>query len=767
MTNKEILPLTPVQKTIYINCQKLQDPELYHNQTILKVRGPLELDTLEKAWNSLLKKHPTMTHTFHIQGSEIFQRKNEISYQKIPVFDEVEFYPELARKRTVTLNLEKAPLVYLLLMCKNNNEFKIALGFHHIVLDGFSNRVLWNDLFRTYHTNITSPVTVNNSFYQFIEKDLQSKHIAFKQNQESNIDQIFLNHYRKKSTPFQLQENFNVSSTLAKRVLDSCKQHRCTPAIFFITTWIYCLSRLSSKREINFAIVSDGRDADIQNIDTSIGMFIKALPVYLNWDHSTCVNDLIQKIQESLMDARSNQFSKNAFKIPLDTLVSVVSYDPENFLSFPFPNFQISFEKEFDKSHDPLVLNINVHRKHISFQIAALNSHFTQSSLKILRKAFSNLMESFIEGDLKSRFLKDTNITSKEEIEDILQLSYSPAHTKTYSVQDLLSSNIKKNGNRIAVSDGIDKMTYQELEILSNRLANHLVTKGITHKKTVALISMRGKKAIVVMTALWKVGACFVPIDVSVPEERFRFILQQLNPSVMIYTDKQEMFPAHNSTCLMIHYDDAIDCSSKFNPRSDVSALKAYLIFSSGSSGTPKSTEINHQSLNQLMRAWQNTYSILNSPIRLLQIGSFGFDVFVGDWLKVLLSHGTMFIIPEKIRYSPKDILESIFQNKIDVFESTPSFVKSILKLSEQNPHFIESLKLIILGSEACYVSEAYKLYRQVGKNLSIVNGYGLTEAAIESSVFKFTSTKFRANRVSFFTCWDTSSGSGSLCVRS
>ncbi|KAF6562201.1 AMP-binding protein, partial [Paenibacillus sp. EKM207P] len=98
----------------------------------------------------------------------------------------------------------------------------------------------------------------------------------------------------------------------------------------------------------------------------------------------------------------------------------------------------------------------------------------------------------------------------------------------------------------------------------------------------------------------------------------------------------------------------------------------AYVIYTSGTTGRPKGVMIEHRSLVNTAAAYRRDYRLNQFPVRLLQLASFSFDVFVGDIARTLYNGGTMVVCPKDDRIDPSRLYGWIRDYQITVFESTP-----------------------------------------------------------------------------------------------
>ncbi|MBZ6453832.1 MAG: AMP-binding protein, partial [Paenibacillus polymyxa] len=162
----------------------------------------------------------------------------------------------------------------------------------------------------------------------------------------------------------------------------------------------------------------------------------------------------------------------------------------------------------------------------------------------------------------------------------------------------------------------------------------------------------------------------------------------------------------------------------------------AYVIYTSGTTGRPKGVMIEHRSLVNTAAAYRRDYRLNQFPVRLLQLASFSFDVFVGDIARTLYNGGTMVICPKEDRIDPSRLYGWIRDYQITVFESTPALIVPFMQHVHEHGLDMSSLELLITSSDSCSVTDYRVLQERFGADIRIINSYGVTEAAIDSSFY-------------------------------
>ncbi|WKL03942.1 non-ribosomal peptide synthetase [Paenibacillus amylolyticus] len=162
----------------------------------------------------------------------------------------------------------------------------------------------------------------------------------------------------------------------------------------------------------------------------------------------------------------------------------------------------------------------------------------------------------------------------------------------------------------------------------------------------------------------------------------------------------------------------------------------AYVIYTSGTTGKPKGVMIEHRSLVNTAAGYRREYRLDQFPLRLLQLASFSFDVFVGDIARTLYNGGTMVIVPKDDRIDPSRLHYWIEREQVSIFESTPALIVPFMEYVHEQGLELRGMELLITSSDSCSVADYRTLQERFGSLFRIINAYGVTEASIDSSFY-------------------------------
>ena len=267
--------------------------------------------------------------------------------------------------------------------------------------------------------------------------------------------------------------------------------------------------------------------------------------------------------------------------------------------------------------------------------------------------------------------------------------------------------------------------TYKDIDQYSNRLARHLINKGVKKGDCVGILLKKSVETFVSILGIMKAGAAYVAIDISFPVERAKFIISDSGIKyVLSNTEYAELFDVKHQSIL---FDREKETIQQLSPER-ISRLQtgvtrndlSYIIYTSGTTGNPKGVAIEHKSVCNLVRASQTIYRILPTD-RVYQGFIISFDASIEEiWMA--FGHGAALVpaTDEMQQAGP-----NLFKMLADLNVTVISCVPTLLGIMDEN---IPSLRLLIVGGENCPTQLAER-WAVEGRRL--VNTYGPTEATV------------------------------------
>ncbi|MBS4536699.1 amino acid adenylation domain-containing protein [Clostridium sp. D2Q-14] len=290
---------------------------------------------------------------------------------------------------------------------------------------------------------------------------------------------------------------------------------------------------------------------------------------------------------------------------------------------------------------------------------------------------------------------------------------------------------VNKNKDGIAIDCEGTKISYGELELKSNWLANQLLDHNINANDIVAVVMDNSIHYIIYILAIMKIGGTFLPIDSSFPDAKIQTIINQSNCKNIITNNQNRMSQIFD--CEILQFDcfeklQVFECSKNL--------VTAYIIFTSGTTGSPKGVAISEKSFWTFLQSMRDVFDVENFE-KVAFLTSISFDIHLVETIFPLVNGKTL-LVTENKKQSHSDISKFLAINKVDFLQLTPSRLKLLLQ-DGKNTVFLKSLKYLLIGGEAFpkFLLKKVKKYT----NAKIFNMYGPTEATIWVSCADLTDT--------------------------
>ncbi len=316
----------------------------------------------------------------------------------------------------------------------------------------------------------------------------------------------------------------------------------------------------------------------------------------------------------------------------------------------------------------------------------------------------------------------------------------------------------QKNPDNTALFFNTDSLTYAQLNERSNHLAHYLTSLGIKAEDRVALVLDPSFELLISIFAVLKAGAAYVPIDPTTPLKRIEFILKDTSARILLISPGyKNIFKKHAIHILALSFNSSMktlfgwekpfsspvflrtplnlnEIFGATNLHIDILPRQlAYIIYTSGSSGTPKGVCIEHASLaNYLLHIRDNCSfteggSLLHSSV--------AFDMSVTSLFLNLIQGNSLYILSKT--QTPLESL-SVFleQNKLNALKLTPSHLKAFKKSLSIKASLVPKGSLF-LGGESLSWEDIDSFFSSSDLSvMSIFNHYGPTEACVGCCIF-------------------------------
>lgn len=294
---QDIVALTPMQEGMLSHYLKDPGTDLYFEQLVLELLGPLDTTRFETAWQSVVDSNEMLRTLFRWDKIEkplqIIKKHHPITLRYFDLtlgetgeksLDEI-----ITGDRRELFNLREVP--FRVTLCKTaNNKHSMIVSNHHILYDGWSTGIILKEFFRAYNT--PEPERIIKSPFKDFVKWMQTG--GSREEQEKFWKKYLLSDAEisgaaepgelKKRKPLSRrvrltgQYRFQFPSSLADRLSIFVKQEQVTLASLLTAAWGLLIQKYNRRDDIIFDTTVSGRNAKIKGIEDMVGMFINTLP---------------------------------------------------------------------------------------------------------------------------------------------------------------------------------------------------------------------------------------------------------------------------------------------------------------------------------------------------------------------------------------------------------------------------------------------------------------------------------------------------------
>ncbi|HKH46873.1 MAG TPA: amino acid adenylation domain-containing protein [Thermoanaerobaculia bacterium] len=273
------------------------------------------------------------------------------------------------------------------------------------------------------------------------------------------------------------------------------------------------------------------------------------------------------------------------------------------------------------------------------------------------------------------------------------------------------------------------RMSYGELERRSRAIAERLQALGAGPEVPVAVFLERSPELIAALLGVLRAGGAYAPLDPAFPAERLRWILEDLAPAVLVTDSALAPRIPWTGKVLFVDGEDAAPRGIPLPP--PVPEQTAYVIYTSGSTGRPKGVAVPHGALAAFVAAARELYGI-GAGDRVLQFASLGFDTSVEEIWPCLTAGGTLVLRTDEMAGTVDGFLRGCEEHGITVLDLPTAFWHELVTSPELAERGLPAaLRLVILGGERPLPERVASWLRRTDPRVRLFNTYGPTEATV------------------------------------
>lgn len=286
------------------------------------------------------------------------------------------------------------------------------------------------------------------------------------------------------------------------------------------------------------------------------------------------------------------------------------------------------------------------------------------------------------------------------------------------------NASLSLRANHIAVFDSEYSYSYQDLFTHARSLAEDLRKQGISKDTTVAVCLKRSANWVIALLAIWEAGATYVPFDSQLPTERIKYMLDSAGVSIVVVDDHTTEIITGLAALINVKHSMLKTVASMSTTMLIGAAVndndRAYIIFTSGTTGYPKGVQIDHANVTNMVMEHMISGEI-KSEDRVALCASLGFDASLRDIVGALATGATLYIV------SQEELELSTFCKMLADRQITYAVVMPALLAAIGAPPLLPDLSTIVVAGEA----PTHETIRAWGSGRLLINAYGPTEVTV------------------------------------
>jgi amino acid adenylation domain-containing protein len=683
-----------------------------HRPTLIRFSGALDIDVLHRVLQEIVRRHESLRTVFTAVEGEL--RQTVCAEVKLPwdVVDCVQLSEaeradflntHLRNRARQSFDLSSGPLIQAAVFCIDNSEHLLALNFHHIVFDGWSEQVLFRELrtlYEAFAAGHSSPL---------LELEIQYGDFAEWQCGQYTGERLdaHLDYWIKRLTgiaPLQLPldsarpetPSFLGSSITADipaeivcRLQQLAKEQNATLFMVLLAAYKALLCRLSGQTDIAVACPVVGRQRS--EVESLIGCFINLLVLRTEVGENVSFDDLVAQVRTTSLEAYERQ------DVPLEKIVQRLSIGRDatgtslvramfNLMPVTSRRFELgdltavsvtppAIDAKFDLS-----LAAHTGEDDVQLRLDFNQDVFRTESARRILNQYLLLVQEIAEDSKQSIFAPSLITQSCEQIVPDPRMPMRSAGCPPLT--ELVEEWARKTPGAVAIVRGRKNWKYQDLVRDFHQLAHELASQGVLPGDAVGVSGPPSYQFVVALLAVQRCRAAALPLDQSLPKMRAERMLEAARAKLMVSVVEPGETSPYDGISVPTYQVE--DLTSRVNGKARANASNgrtlpavlpddlSFVFYTSGSTGTPKGVLGWHGAYSQSL-AWHREAFGIAPGLRFAQTCALSFEAVVREIFLPLTSGATLCLPESADDLSPQRFWSWLTDMRITTLVAVPS----------------------------------------------------------------------------------------------
>ncbi|WP_083330503.1 MULTISPECIES: non-ribosomal peptide synthetase [Pseudoalteromonas] len=772
-------PLSFSQQRLWFVDQMQGHSSQYNLQGVFKLTGLLDVDALTRAFKYVIEQHSILRFNYRMgsKGQAVQYLNDALEFRIIErSLSEYDAQTQAHKLEEMVLadyqrsfDLTSDLMLRVTLIKQSETQHSLIVTMHHIVSDGWSIDLLCRSLSQAYQSIRSGqplPPAQHCSYIDYVywQREGQgtqstARDLEYWQAQLADAPKVHeLPTDRERSNKViaggALYCQY-IPSALVQQLREFIKRSGHTLFVTLQSVFALWLSRVSNQSKVLIGTPVSGRTNT--EFEAIIGNFINTLVLSSEFDAQTTFEQTLNRAKATLNDALNHQ------QLPFDVLVDALA--TERSLAI-HPLMQIVFRVNNQVNEaltlDGLQVDIEdsqIRSAKLDLEVSVIDDGecmvmewlydtalWDENSVAQFFEQYCHVLTQCIENQVCQ--VKQLELCSPAKQQQLLAYAQVlEVESQNQHWHQRFSEQAKRQPHAIALRDGALTHSYEQVDKLSNQLAQCLVEMAFEPQSRIGILLPSCAQMVVAVLAILKAQHVYVPLHKDMPASGLADIVEDADMiMILAFSDETEKLIDSGTDFLLL--DDIFDEASNFSGYSDMpldiengeimaqtghDAL-CYIIYTSGSTGKPKGVAITHTNLNAYLQHACDHYlgkaalreAVVSTPL--------AFDATVTSLIPMLTRGGTVTLINEGAEQL-SSLVQIMFCAPTDkLFKLTPAHLRIVLALSERL-EASNCAHTMVVGGEALSADLLLALSEKLPR-CRWINEYGPTETTVGSSVY-------------------------------
>ena len=751
------LPQSFAQQRLWFLDRLAPGNPFYTVSLAVPILGAVDVPALQRALDDLVRRHEVLRTTFGEAAGQAVQRIGAPAPARLELVDltalssahsQAEAQRLADAENARSFDLETGPLMIARLATLAPADHRLLLTLHHIVCDGWSLRVLSQELMALYTAHALQrppalaalPIQYGDfTLWQHARMGCKAldEQLAYWLRTLKGAPELHLLADRARPLIPTFRGGLvplSVGAGEAAAIARLGSETKATPFVVLMAAYMVLLGRLSGQDD--FVVGTPIANRTRPELEPLIGFFVNTLVLRAPLSGEPTFRAVVGRLRAAALDAFANQ------DLPFERLVEEMA--PERVLGRN-PLFQVIFQlfsaqdgaagdampatrqrgtAKFDLRLDLWPTRDGGYAGELEYS----DDVFDAASAARMARQFGCVLSALLVAP--DRPIHEADAMDAAELQWVVQTLNATAapYPADAGVERLFRAVARARGAAPAVRFADGALSYAELDAASDAIACRLAQRGVGAGDTVGVLLERSAAMVVAWLGVLKLGAAYVPLDVEQPAARLAGMLADAASRVVV--------SAEGLLHLLPGSDVAIERIdiARAAPAPDWPAVGggdvAHVIFTSGSTGRPKGVRIPHRGIARLTQGvdWVD----FRPGERVGQTSNPAFDATTYEVWSALLNGCTLVGIERDTVLSAPALERQMAADRIDhLFLTAPLFTRH----AAERPGMFARLRSLMTGGATADV-HSFRAVLAAGAPLRLFNAYGPTETTVLGAVW-------------------------------